>query len=545
MRLVALKSMTVRLRSGRESMEFVGKGEPQKQGKIDLEFSPLALPSPMSMSPPFDIMENKELLPPSFFEEQMSRKSLKIKIPLPKTIDITLYFNDKLEVLKIINEGGNILKYLLRENPICPLIGSKIEIVDKLGEGGNAIVFDVVLKGQTSPSRYVAKQTKSMTKDMLIKTQSDRTNLREYLLDHDISLEEAYAFNGLDYHQQGVKSFKTEGLGPLGGFKGLFVVPTFLASCIPTRLPTKIYACEDVYSEYLLSLIVATFKRSGRSINFIDTFLFATCSGPPGGDPRMTKKQYTFMEKIDMTLYELAKKSFEIAQVPYIYSSLLAESLFIQTLHAIAVYQTLKIVHGDLHQDNVFIEKVRPDTEFNGQRLMEADFYEYRIGDTSLYLPGGAVGCEGRFLVKIADWGYGCKYSDPMICNKKIFMHTHKPPFDRPRGFETAYDMLFVSLIFHNYNWRNKFIMDALMVMLGAPKTKSVPDRKVLKSLIDKYIDEYETANNSKPSGRPKVGRIETLKNADPVKILTDHGLMKKFMKKPPAGARIVVLGTL
>ena len=482
----------------------------------------------MSMSPPFDIKVSEELLPPSFFE-----RSLKIKIPLPKTVDITLYFNDTLEVLKILDEGGDILKYLLRENPICPLMGSRIEFGKVLGKGRNGIVFDVVLKGQSSPSKYVAKRAKQLTIDMPLLTANDLMDVWNVLTRKNIPKEEAFAFNGMDY------------LNPVP--KGVFVVPLFLEACLPPdEVPPKVYACADMYSEYLLSLIVAhSFKRSGRSANFIDTFLFSTCD--TAKDLRQSKTQYTFMEKIDTTLYDTLKR----IRIPYkaaaTWGPSLAESLFIQTLHAIATYQTLKITHGDLHDSNVFIEKVKPDTEFNGRNLMKADYYEYRIGDVRLYLPGGASGREGQYLIKIGDWGYGCKFSKPVVCSRKVYLHKYKYPYDRPRGFETAYDMLFISTIFANKNWRSDFITRALLAMFdGNPGA----GRKTLRSLINKYIDNEDFGGDSEESsysasGRPKLALIETLRNADPLKILTDHRLVGKYMKKPPVGSRIVVLGTL
>lgn len=527
--------MSVKLLPGRSSMKFSATGiSPKKKTvRIDREMSP------MDISSPKETLKSKLLTPADFTSQTKPEKSKldssQLMSPADlKPFDITLYFNDKIEVMKILDSGQSILKYLFRENSICPLIGSKINIDTVLGEGKNGIVFDVVLAGQSSPSKFVAKSAKEMFDSVDITTPEGIGEMEEIVRVYEIPKFLLFTFNGIPYDEVMKKKghlriFDVQALRKALP-TGKIIIPLFFTTCLPDNQ----YVCEDRYSEYLLSLLTATFKRSGKSVNFVDTFLFAMCG--KGEETR----QYTFMEKIKSNFADIANLRFESSFSGYKGSHFpypdVADSLFIQVLHAIATYQTLKINHNDLHQDNILIDFVTADTEFNGQKLEQADFYEYVVGDKSLYIPGGKF-LAGKYIVKIADWGYGCKHSTPEVCNKDVFRGLYNNTrYARPTSFSVNYDMLFISTTFANMNWSNTFITHAVSAMFGEVFTT----QKALERNIRRYLD-FE---GKKSSGRPILEEIGKLK-IGPIDILTNDSLMKKYMVKPPAGSKIAVLGTL
>jgi len=51
-------------------------------------------------------------------------------------------FNDKKEVMNVINTGGSLVGLLAKQNrDICPLIGTKIKLETILGKGECGVVF--------------------------------------------------------------------------------------------------------------------------------------------------------------------------------------------------------------------------------------------------------------------------------------------------------------------------------------------------------------------------------------------------------------------
>jgi hypothetical protein len=95
--------------------------------------------------------------------------------------------------------------------------------------------------------------------------------------------------------------------------------------------------------------------------------------------------------------------------------------------------QSEKIMHNDVHQDNIFISKVTNDTKFNGERLVDYDYFIYKIGSVEIYTP------RTKFIAKIGDWGYACKYSEPKVLNLDIL----KSSIKRPTFYSAAYDVVF------------------------------------------------------------------------------------------------------
>lgn len=422
------------------------------------------------------------------------------------TRKIKLYFNDREEVLKIIDSGGDIIQHLSKENDICPLIGSYITIGKMIGKGKNAAVFDIKIPGFSKTS-YVAKITDPFTYVFFTQGREDWDILEGNLKAENSSMDLVLSYNGLPINYDRDIPIKIH-------------VPRFMVGGSCSKKDGTSYICDATFSEYLISILVANLRRNGISVHFLDTFLFATCFGS------RKIEHYIFMEKIDTNFGTLGdqiceKKFSNLNSINPNPNPEAVNSLYIQVLHALACIQDkYQIVHGDLHEDNVFIEYITKETQYNGKYLSESEYFEYIIDGVSVYIPNIGM------LVKLGDWGFACKYSEPMICNKDVL----DGKFPGICNYYTAaYDTLFITNAFYFSNPSNEFLASIYGIMLNG-----VNIRKQLK----KYF--------IKDPFRPNPEKIRELRNlANPFNILTNNTLMGKYLKKPPKGSKIITLGDI
>lgn len=428
---------------------------------------------------------------------------------------LTLFYKDREEVLKIYNTGGNIVQYLGGVNKrLCPLLGASIKTVKKLGKGSWGTVFEVYFNdGRTR--HYAVKvvtNTKILHKSVSLQTVQQFADelSEEYNIDADIVVQ----FNG------GNSSKMTKSV----------ILPFWATNCSRDKkvysktnckgkvtVPKGSYICpNNAYVEYMISLLVSSKLTQGISINFLDTFGFMTCSD---------LKQYMFMEKIDCPLSKLRSCIGHGTKLDSILNS-----ITIQLLHAISVYQKLKIVHNDLSVDNVFLEKVTDKTVFNKQTLIDADYFSYKVGRKIIYIPKCPV------IVKIGDWGLAAKYSSPYIipadvidesaCFKTDVEKTHGL---LPNYYTDFYDplMILADILKHFSGEKLPLIRSIFETMVGMKH----------KTAIDKYwiSDSYY---------RPRAVVLDEVSKVGVRSILTDSMLMEQYLTKPPKGSKIVLLGS-
>ena len=191
--------------------------------------------------------------------------------------------------------------------------------------------------------------------------------------------------------------------------------------------------------------------------------------------------------------------------------------LFLSIFFAIATYQTKEICHYDLHLDNIFYiilnEKYNP--MWRGKRLLDYEYFEYSIKGVSFYIP------RPRFLIKIADWGFGIKYSKPKILYWEMYnyglkdVHQYQPIYDICRV------MQFLLL-----KYKNSFkiiktghIMDKILDILYTDTT-DIPD--VPHAVLDDVRDINLNAEN----------------------LILDYNLFDEFKNKPPS-SKILKIGKI
>jgi hypothetical protein len=344
---------------------------------------------------------------------------------------ISLFYNNQKQTLEIYNSGGEIVSYLSNTNSnICPLLNTTIKFGQELGKGVQGKVFLIFFPNRGQEEYMVAKIV-SHQPELETWSQPKATTIPEFAK-HEYPYLNVDAFLALNNKKANSKITT-----------GAFIrVPTYANDCSTdkelnfkrhdgngdTVIPKGSIMCKDeAYSEYLISLLVGSLYEQGTSINFINTFAFATCRYSP-----TVVAQYTFMQKIDKVLRKMESNL----------TSEEKEVIILQTLHAIATYsKVFNICHGDLHTSNIFLLEVKDDAGWNGVAFKDVTHFEYVTNGTSFYIP------KPKYIVKIGDWGLACKYSQRMVLNKETITTGYNEKDGTgpwlPNFYSEAYDTLF------------------------------------------------------------------------------------------------------
>lgn len=332
---------------------------------------------------------------------------------------VKIIFEGREEVLDTINSGGSIVELLgLPVEDKCALIGAEIKLVKKLGQGlqGEAFLIDFPGKGE---KMYVVKKS-DLTLSVIT---GFKDTVIEELDDEDLTWEDIEHWQPSEYKNEwgkgsGIVSVVIPPkLCRLNKPKKFLSIPSGDVYHRYITVPKGSYLCDnESFSEFCIAVYTGTLYRDSICINFFNTYSMFTCLDRKTND-FAEYKQFIFMDKIDG---ELNKYVSCIALDKYIKQGKRSEDImngiYIQTLFAIAAYQAkFKISHNDLHTKNVFVEFVTEKTEFNGKKLIDAEYYHYEINGKSIYFPSIPV------IVKIGDYGKSVKYTEPIIGDKYVF----------------------------------------------------------------------------------------------------------------------------
>jgi serine/threonine protein kinase len=413
-------------------------------------------------------------------------------------------------ILSILNKGDNIVDYLFSQDKLCQKIfdrkNSKL-----LGKGREGTVYEFFF----DKKKYAMK----INKRKLIRIKNNKKlTLKEYadkyIYDAFISklfikinggdenkiLNYYFKFDDLDldcneYYQR--YSYKRFDNGKELTFK-------------------KSYLCKSHYhSEYVIGLICAQFYKKNISINFIDIYGFNTCLVE---NKKSFIQEYVFMEKIDNDL----KKILNCVE------DFMLPCLFVQLYHAIHLYQSLKISHNDLHSENIFIKYINNDTMFNGKKLIEYKYFHYKLGDQDIFTP------YIPFVIKIGDFGYSFKYSEPVIGDIQVIEGGFQENF--PNWFSKCYDTVYSTIYILQLLKRKKtdFIKNLIEIVFG----DSI-------NYVQKNYMIVDGAKINPESLRPRINTIE--KNFGHItaeKLLLNKNLFpKSFYQKP--SSKYITLGKI
>lgn len=468
---------------------------------------------------------------------------------------VEIFFNGQKELLRIIDTGGDIIRYITRLNPVCPLIGSEIKLIDKLGKGAFGTVFLISFPGQGA-KKYAVKRNKVEVNwhifDNIGETFGKEFDNWKGHTKMDMNKKDFFDFNGVDPNDE-IKNITR------------LYFPEFMENACKTKrtfkradgkgkttVPAGSLICQNNITEIIISLMAGEIARTMSSINFIDTFYFATCR--PGKEKI---RQYTFMEKIDTSLQKVAgydeyqkTAGGGVQKIPHppVYGKVPADeeivSLYLQVVHGLAVLQNkFAIVHGDLHLDNVFVEKVKPDTMWHGESIINNDYLEFQIsGHPSVYI----LVKETPYIAKIGDWGLSVKYptkeNNIVIGDQTVF----EDGYDQQDGngpwvsdfYSRAYDVAYFTARMHIRFPKNVFIHRIVMWMLGFD-----PDRIGDKVTEDRFTQIFTKGTGWRPNIQDGVLTNE-LGHVSPHAILTNPALLGKYLISPSAGDKVLFVAS-
>ena len=381
------------------------RAKPSSKGKEEL--SPLAVsPKKKKVAAPFIPPKKKHISKPRITAVPLPKKKSAVAIPASrKKPEMTpVPSAPPLETLT--------LEEFLVLNGVRP---TRREILHSARQGRNiapeladrSLVCSMLKDGSLSFGKYIKKGACGKINELLFRNQKGK-----YVVKSDFEPVSPECFQG-----KSVSFRRSDGNGE-------------------TTFPRGSLLCTPAVSEFLLSLITGSLNQ-----NFVHTIYLASCYSWG-----LIKDQFTLMEQLNGDIHHILPKMPQ----PFV------EALYIQILYALALCQDMRIVHGDLHTGNVLYENVGEGGSAYPE-LVNAQYFSYKIGKNFITVPA----CP--YIAKIADWGFGVKYSQPMIGNTRV---SRGDDGIRPNFYTPAYDVAYITQLLYRYHKQNEMLVRVMSWML-------------------------------------------------------------------------------
>lgn len=448
------------------------------------------------------------------------------------------------KTLPVYNVGGDFVNVLLGKNEHC----YTMDVGEPFATGVYGSVSDLLIDGVAG--EYVVKSFKSSASD----ENDDLINI------YDVSsnrVKFAMTYTGEEF---GDVMWPNSVLETCIKKKDGTIVSNVTGESIV--IPAPMYICtNEIYTEYVISLLVSELVRQGRCINFVETIDFVACPETLKAD------RYVIMEKVDGTLHDITPCVF----TTHGNSRDMSNGVLLQVLFAIAMYQhTYRITHNDIKTDNIMFKHVTEDMMWNGERVIDAEYFHYHVNGVDIYFPASPI------IVKIADWGIASKWSQPYIQSKD-------PSPIMPNDYSEQYDALQAIFLFarRSHGLPRRIFEEVtgiipesgtfgktLDTLTASDTSYGVADMSIrrLRQMLDEYgipygndwdADALHTALGHQQSedgrwfnvttyeGRPSLEAVRDYPDATALNILTNEKLMANFFIPPPEGAKIMTLGRI
>lgn len=428
------------------------------------------------------------------------------------------------QTLEVVNTGGDLVNFLTGLDSECPLFGTEIKFIKKLGNGTYGSAWEIK-SDKFGKKTYVAKVIEDPIEVHWIKNPISLTEVYEKTKESHLPKDLFYKLNKKENLEVG----------------DLLFLPK-ISSCVPiesyerfdnqsTIKPPKnsVFCRDSLFSEYYVGLICGQIARNGN-ICFLDVFGFSTC--PNLKEAKLVS--YIFMDKITETMLSAIKAEkldHEYLLDNYAYSEL--DLIVVQVLCAISYLQSHKIVHGDLHLDNVFLERITSETTFAGEKLVEHDYLTWVVDGEHINLP------IGRYIAKIGDFGLAVMYGDVYVGNETTIVNgfsyskiAEGSPIV-PNWFSNSYDVLYFLLYAAYSGNTTDFITKLFSEALGVDNmdTRNPVHMQKLGERVSYYFNQNK---------RPNIFSVDDLNNAaNPVNLLKSKTL-DKFKNVVPKRTLVV-----
>lgn len=447
---------------------------------------------------------------------------------------LDIIFNGNEKVLRTVNNGDPLVSSLaIPSEEACSLFGKEIKLGEMIGQGsfGKAFLIDVPGKGKR---KYVVKRGDVEVISLIL----NKSGVMKKNIPEEMWRAFNPGFNMSDFDKKSLLVNVPEDFGRScltnapRKFERIPEGTKFLGMLKDkeTVVPAGSYLCEtNTYSEYFIGAMVGEAYRKGECINFFDVYSMFTC---PADSPKKYY-QYIVMDKIDGEFEKGAscsKASTYLKHVPDDHIFDVQRGVFIQTMFAIAFYQSkYQLSHNDLHTNNLFVEYVTDETQFNDEFLIEAEWYHYHLSEAKgdvrdVYFPAIPV------VAKIGDFGLSVKYSEPIVGDITVF-RTGYDQYDGdgpwiPNVYIPSYDAIYFA------NYYNNLIQ-------GDPEDKK---KDTFLGNCLEYLMKGDVNIINWHNFRPYLNKIEGFPTAED--LLRSDVVQKQFGQKPKSG-KIVTLGVL
>lgn len=477
--------------------------------------------------------------------------------------NVKVIFESQEEILNTIHSESDIVEMLGLPSEKCALMGTTIQLTEFLGGGVQGQAFLIEFPGM-GEKLYVVKKA-DLDLGVLKGTQEElevSLDLRGLSWDKIEKWQpESFieAWENADHHTE---------LSVVIPPKMCLQKENSTFPCIPNNagdikildnnsvakieddeitVPKGSFVCDNnSFSELLIAIYTGKLYRDGICANFFNTYSMFTCIKPKDkqhSEDFVVYQQYTFMDKIDGELNKYIKCITwdQFVEEEKRISPDIVNGIYVQTLFAIAAYQrTYNISHNDLHTGNLFVEKVTDKTMFGGQKVIDCDYYHYRISNTDLYIPAIPM------LAKIGDYGLSIKFSKPLIGPYEVLedgMNTDDGTGAWiPTAYIPQYDSLYFTTDYINGTAKNgafsnatPLISNSLRFMCPDITAEDRASGKSVSEVLQKYM--YIKLSNDRPILRNLVG----VKSA--IEVLLDP--VHKFYHLKPKTGKIITMGTI
>lgn len=460
------------------------KRGPSSKGKEEVtrEATPERLPSPKKKREPSS--KGKEEATPPRQPVIVSRRKKKEVLPFVPPAKVVL---PKKESKMIPVPSAPLLQTLTLSEFLTSrgVIPTKAELYHRVNQGENiapeianeSLVCSMVRDGSLVFGNVLGKGVQGRVNQLLFQNQRGR-----YAIKSDLNpiIPQCLSNRSLSFN-------RTDG-------KGVAVFPSGSLLCTPAT------------SEFAISLMTGEFSR-----NFINTKYMASCYS--GGRIR---DQFTLMEQVDGSIRRLFKNN--------LLNEREINGLYIQILHGLYLCQRpgVNIVHGDLHDDNVFYEVIGRGNSANPD-LVNAHYFSYNVEGHTITFP------RCSYIAKLADWGFAVKYSSPIIGSVVVCSGERRAI---PNFYSAAYDVAFITYAIY-IQLVSRHIHSELLTIAMAFILNCRP-----KDVLTRIGTSYDVSN-----GRPwpeALTNPDKLSTVNAAAILTNPNVMARYLNfQVPEGETI------
>lgn len=335
--------------------------------------------------------------------------------------EVELSYKGRKEIIDIVSERDPLVSNLgISEQTNCSIIESEIENARLIKKGKGGGIFEVQVPGIGRREYYIKKGEIEIEGNVMKKREALD------LLDEEYDRNFFYELNEEELEKADMDDYVIIFLTNAG--KKCLLDDEERFDPIPktddyTRdfsiiLPEDSYLCAKGthYVEYYLGALLGEYFRDGDCINYFDTYSLFSCPKQLDIDSYVYY-QYLVTDKVDNTLsnvIDCVEASYYLRNnVSEVRSDVIQNGILLQVLFAIAHYQQLDISHNDLTLDNIYLEYVDKNTQFNGEYLLDADYYKYDVG-YDIYFPAIPV------IVKLGNFEKGAKHDSPVIALREL-----------------------------------------------------------------------------------------------------------------------------